>query len=443
MDEYWTRQDKYKELRRLGECTQVEFTIISDNTKHLWLTDGMADDWESLIPLGGRAASDESALFVLVSNGVKTNRDAWAYNFNIDTLMRNVKRSLDFYVLQVARYTLVSPKPSVDDFVDADDSSISWSSSMKNMVSRGETESLSRANVRSSLYRPFTSAHLYFSRLMNERRYRYPRIFPLPETENLVLGVPGPGGRLPFWTIASDTILNLSITSLDATQCFPLYVFDEDGTNRRDNITDWGLEQFRAYYNDTTITKLDVFHYVYGILHDPAYRTKYAANLKRELPRIPFAEDFRKIVEIGQRLMELHVRYEDQPEFPLTEVWSIPKGYRTPYGDEVKSINEVSLRERYRVLKMKRNKKDPTEIIVNDFLTLKGLPANVDDYKLGNRSAIDWVIDQYQISTDKRSGITNDPNREDDPTYIVRLIKKVVTVSVETTELVGRLTFEV
>ncbi len=135
--------------------------------------------------------------------------------------------------------------------------------------------------------------------------------------------------------------------------------------------------------------------------------------------------------------MELHVGYEDQLEFPLQEVWSVPKGYRTPYGDEVKSINDVPFRERYRVVKMKRNKKDPAQIIVNDFLTLKGLPANVDDYKLGNRSAIDWIVDQYQISTDKRSGITNDPNREDDPTYIVRLIRKVVTVSVETVKVVG------
>jgi predicted helicase len=135
--------------------------------------------------------------------------------------------------------------------------------------------------------------------------------------------------------------------------------------------------------------------------------------------------------------MEIHVRYEDQPEFPLEEVWSVPKGYRTPYGDEVKSINDVPLRERFRVVKMKRNKKDATEIIVNDFLTLKGLPTTVDDYKLGNRSAINWIIDQYQISTDKRSGITNDPNREDDPTYIVRLLKKVATVSMETIGLIA------
>jgi predicted helicase len=137
--------------------------------------------------------------------------------------------------------------------------------------------------------------------------------------------------------------------------------------------------------------------------------------------------------------MDIHVQYEDQPEYPLTELWSLPKGYVHPYGLEVTSIDQVPERERYRVTKMKRDKKDPTRLIVNDFLTLTGIPANVDDYKLGNRSALDWIIDQYQVSTDKRSGITNDPNRDDDPTYIIRLIKKVVTVSVETIYLVDTL----
>jgi predicted helicase len=238
------------------------------------------------------------------------------------------------------------------------------------------------------------------------------------------------GQSKPFHTLAVDVIPDLHLTG--DSQCFPLYTYDEDGANRKDNITDWGLEQFQSHYKDTSITKLDIFHYVYGILHDSAYRTKYAANLKRELPRIPFAENFWKVAETGKRLMDIHVHYEDQLEYQLTELWSLPKGYVHPYGLEVTSVDQVPERDRYRVTKMKRDKKDPTRLIVNDFLTLTGIPDNVDDYKLGNRSALDWIIDQYQVSTDKRSGITNDPNRDDDPTYIIRLIKKVVTVSVET-----------
>jgi predicted helicase len=278
--------------------------------------------------------------------------------------------------------------------------------------------------------------NLCFSPVFVDQALKFPRIFPLPETENVVITAPSAGSNTTTF-FASDKIVDLNFVAASSpVQCFPLYTYDEDGTNRRDNITDWGLAQFQSHYKDTSITKLDIFHYVYGILHDPAYRTKYAANLKRELPRIPFAENFWKVAETGKRLMDIHVHYEDQPEFALHEEWSLPKGYVHPYGLAVTSIDQVPARDRYRVTKMKRDKKDPTRLIVNDFLTLTGIPANVDEYKLGNRSALDWIIDQYQVSTDKRSGITNDPNRNDDPTYIIRLIKKVVTVSVETVGLV-------
>jgi len=181
-------------------------------------------------------------------------------------------------------------------------------------------------------------------------------------------------------------------------------------------------------------TERKILHPV--LVENPAYREKYAANLKRELPRIPFAKDFWSVAKTGKRLMDIHVHYEDQPEYALTEEWILPKGYLHPHGLPVTSVDGVPERDRFKVTKMKRDKKDPTRLIVNDFLTLTGIPTNVDEYKLGNRSALDWIVDQYQISTDKRSGITNDPNRDDDPSYIVRLIKKVVTVSVETVELV-------
>lgn len=438
MDEFCTRKQKYRELERLVDAFHCDYTDVADNKINLWLTEGMADDWDELVPLGSKEAKagNADALFTLISNGVKTNRDSWAYNFNPESLSQNIKRSLEFYLTQVGRYSLMTAKPAIDEFVDTNDTQISWSGSMKDMLKRGETESYSVDNVRHSLYRPFTSEHLYFSRLMNERRYQFPRIFPLPETENVVVCLSAIGQSKPFHTLATNVIPDLHLTG--DSQCFPLYIFDEDGTNRRDNITDWGLEQFTSHYHDATITKLDVFHYVYGILHDPAYREKYAANLKRELPRIPFADNFWKVVELGKRLMELHVHYEDQPEYALHEEWSLPKGYLHPYGLVVTSVEQVPERDRFRVTKMKRDKKDPTRLIVNDFLTLSGIPANVDDYKLGNRSALDWIVDQYQVSTDKRSGITNDPNREDDPTYIVRLIKKVVTVSVETVGLTPR-----
>ncbi|OQX02020.1 MAG: helicase, partial [Desulfobacteraceae bacterium IS3] len=219
-------------------------------------------------------------------------------------------------------------------------------------------------------------------------------------------------------TLMTKLIPELSIVS--TSQCFPFYTYNEDGSNRKENITDWALSEYRNHYKDNSISKWDVFHYIYGLLHSPQYREKYAANLKRELPRIPFAPDFRVFADAGRKLSELHVNYENQPEFPLQLV-------------EIK--NE---RLDWRVEKM-RLSKDKTAIIYNNFLTLSGIPKETYQYRLGNRSALEWIIDQYQVKTDKRSGIVNDPNRADDPQYIVKLIGKVVTVSLETVKIVKEL----
>lgn len=204
------------------------------------------------------------------------------------------------------------------------------------------------------------------------------------------------------------------------TQCFPLYTYSEDGINRRENITDWSLGKFRENYKDDTITKQDIFYYTYGILHHPQYREKYAGNLKRELPRIPFIKDFRGFSKAGKQLAELHVNYEKQAEYPL------------------QCIEDIDAKVHYRVERMKLSK-DKTQIIYNDFVTLGGIPPEVFEYRLGNRSALEWIIDQYRIKTDKRSGITNDPNNLDNPQYIIRLIGKVITVSLETMKIVRSL----
>lgn len=201
------------------------------------------------------------------------------------------------------------------------------------------------------------------------------------------------------------------------TQCFPFYTYDEDGTNRKENITDWALEQFRTHYKDQTITKWDIFHYTYAVLHHPQYRDRYAANLKRELPRIPFTPEFRPFAEAGKRLTKIHIYYEQQPEYRL------------------KHLENKDLPIDWRVEKM-RLSKDKTQLKYNDFLTLTDIPSEVFEYRLGNRSALDWVIAQYQVSIDKRSNITNDPNRLDDEQYILRLIKQIITVSLETVKIV-------
>jgi predicted helicase len=208
------------------------------------------------------------------------------------------------------------------------------------------------------------------------------------------------------------------------THCLPFYVYDEDGGNRRENVTDWALKQFQEKYGDASIDKWAIFYYVYGVLHHPGYREKFADNLKRELPRIPFAPDFRAFADAGKRLAALHLDYEK------LEPWDLDF-QETP-----------GLPLSWRVEDKMRLSKDKTRLVVNPSLALAGIPPQAFEYRLGNRSALEWVIDQYQVSTDKRSGITSDPNRDDDERYIVRLVGQVVRVSLETVAIVNSLPAE-
>jgi predicted helicase len=220
----------------------------------------------------------------------------------------------------------------------------------------------------------------------------------------------------------TDAIADLHLVGAGcASQCFPFYVYDEDGTNRRENITDWALKHFRDHYRNKRITKWDIFYYVYGVLHHPGYRERFAENLKRELPRIPLAPDFRAFASAGQRLARLHLEYEK------LEPWSL------------EWIETPGVPLSYRVDEKMRLSKDKTSLKVNDSLTLAQISSDALRYRLGNRSAVDWVIDQYHVSEDKRSGILSDPNRPDDPEYIVRLIGQVVRVSIETVKIIDAL----
>ncbi|MCG5059520.1 MAG: helicase [Limnoraphis sp. WC205] len=426
MDEFWRKEEKLDYLEKLQHIGNVEWEDIKPDKKQNWLTSELEDDFETFIPLGTKetksAKGDVSdCLFKIYSRGVATSRDVWAYNFSSEALSANILKFISNYNEQVIKWNHRNDHSvKVDDFVNYDDTRLSWSRDLKLDLQRGKLAGFSEIKIRHSLYRPFTCSFLFFDRILNEEVYVFPSIFPTPETEeeNLVICVSGIGSNKPFKAVIVNLIPCLDM--LEKTQCFPFYTYDEDGKNRQENITDWGLEQFRNQYQDTQITKWDIFYYTYSILHHPDYRERYAANLKRELPRIPFAPEFHPFVTAGKRLAEIHINYEQQPEYHL------------------KHIENKDLPIDWRVEKM-RLSKDKTQLKYNDFLTLTGIPPEVFEYRLGNRSALDWIIDQYQVSIDKRSGITNDPNRLDDEEYIVRLIKKVITVSWETVKIVKNL----
>jgi predicted helicase len=431
----WRKEQKYAFLDSAASAPKVRWQTLIPDDKNTWLTESLRPEFRQFLPLGDKASkgeSERSVVFSLFSLGVSTNRDAWAYNYQRQQLERNIEKTIDFYNAQLAGwFAKTGGKGPVEQYISQDSTLISWSEGLKNYFRRGSEAKYDPEKIRTSLYRPFTKQNLYFDAHFDERRYQMPSIFPTRVSENLAIWVKV-GTEISMFALAADVIPNL--LAQGGSQCFPLYTYAEDGTHRRENITDWALEQFRAHYHDPSITKWDIFHYIYAVLHHPEYRERYAANLRRELPRIPFAtaqvypvssvqpvvkdfDLFSDLARAGERLAEIHVHYEQQPEHKLTKVEK--KGEKLDY----------------RVTKMKLNK-DKTTLIYNQFLTLSGIPKETYEYRLGNRSALEWVIDQYQVSTDKRSGITNDPNRADDPQYILRLIGQVITVSLETVKTV-------
>ena len=416
----WRKEQKYEFLAEKQDYRNVDWQKIEPDKNNTWLTEGLQSEFEAFLPMAAvKSAKQKEVIFNICSNGVKTNRDIWLYNFNYDKLSKNVQSLIDAFNEQVLKWSILIPKPRVDDFVVNDDRKISWSAGLKNALKRQINIKYEETNLRRSIYRPFTQKYLYFDRHIIERCYNMNIIFPSLncERDNLIIGVLSIGGRSNFFCFCSDYIVDMHFNSIDAIQCFPFFIYSEDGINRRENLTDWALAQFRAHYRDEAITKWDIFHYVYALLHHPGYREKYAANLRRELPRIPFAPDFRAFAAAGTKLADLHVNYEQQQEYPLT--------FQEKPGAPLD----------WRVVRMKLSR-DKTEIIYNNFPILMGIPPAVFDYKLGNRSALEWVIDQYRVSTDKRSGITNDPNRADAPQYIVRLVGQVITVSLETLKII-------
>ena len=225
-------------------------------------------------------------IFSGISNGLKTNRDTWAYNFDRQSLESNVERTIKFYMGELHRYADTTYKEGIDSFVQIDSKRIAWTETLKKELVRGRKTRFDKSKVRWGLYRPFTRTYLYFDRMLNERVYGLPDKFPDSASQNLLICITDIAGRSPFSVMATDLIPDIHLcATTDTFQCFTFYEYDEDGTNRRENITDWALDQFRSHYKDKSITKWDIFYYTYAVLHHPEYRTRYAANLKRELPR--------------------------------------------------------------------------------------------------------------------------------------------------------------
>jgi predicted helicase len=402
--EFWRKEEKLAWLDQAG----AEWKPLAPDSQQTWLIPGHAGDYAQLTSISGIIAEH--------SRGVATCRDAVVYSFEAGPLIARVKQFIDDYNGEVDRYGRSGKGCNVDDFVRYEH--IKWSRDLKADLARQRYAEFAPDKIRRAVYRPFTKKHLFFDRVLNEEVYRNPSFFPLRESSNQVIWLKV-GSEWPMFALAADCLVDL--LPQGGSQCFPFYTYSPDGSNRRENITDAALETFRQHYANSAISKWDIFHYIYAVLHHPAYREKFADNLKRELPRIPFAPDFAAFAAAGRELARLHVDYEKLDPWPLE--W----------------IENPAVPQSYRVEDKMRLNKDKTALAVNPSLTLAGIPPDTFEYRLGNRSALEWVVDQYRVTEDDRSGIKSDPNREDDPQYIVRLVGQVVRVSLETVRLVRAL----
>ncbi len=426
VDEFWRKEQKYHFMDETENRHHVEWQIIEPDKKHTWLTEGLQSDFDDFIPLGTKEAKsaktlDNNVIFKTYSPGVNTGRDSIVYDFNAINLLKRIEQFCEDYNAEVFRYQQKgSPKDLqvIDNLVNYD--KIQWSEALKRHLMSHHSLNHDQDKSRIASYRPFTRQYLYFDKILIDRSGLNQTIFPTPSTEheNRVICHTAPGSPKLFHCLMVKSFPDYHLTG--DSRGFSFYTYNEDGSNRRENLTDWALQAYRDHYHDKSIDKWAIFHYIYGLLHHPEYRNRYQANLKRELPRIPFAKDFWAFSKAGKRLAEIHVDYEKQKEYPLERIEN---------PDE--PLN-------YRIGRMKLSK-DNSELYYNDFLTLKGIPEDCFEYRLGNRSALDWVIDQYQVKTDKRSGITNDPNNLEDPEYILRLLGQVITVSLETVDIVKSL----
>ena len=403
-DETWNKKQKFNFLNTSGHIGDIAWQTLQPNKQHTWLTEGLHPEFDTFIPMGTKEAKAvkgvaRDVIFKTYSNGVKTNRDAWVFNFNRDILIQNIQGMIGTYNAEVDRWQREgSPQENISDFVIYDDSKIKWDQELRKYLQRGRYAEYMESKVHTSIYRPFVKSNLFLDRVLNNSVYLTPYFFPTleTETENRVICVAGISNRKGFGCLATSKIPSLDL-AFEKAQCFPFYTYDEDGTNRQENITDWALTEFRTHYSDDTITKWDIFHYTYALLHHSTYRQKYEKNLKRDLPHIPtplsrgdrgVAENFWGFANTGAELAALHINYESCQKY-----------------EGLRYIETEGMTVDWRVEKM-RFSKDKTQLKYNDFLTLAGIPAEAFDYRLGNRSALEWVADQYRVKTDKRSGLS-------------------------------------
>ena len=418
---YASREDAELAVEKLGylgdaNLKDIAFEPITPDDKSNWLNQSDSD-FDTLLSLANRqtklakTVSDEQSVFGLYSLGIVTARDEWSFDPNADVLMGKASFFCQKYESERRRFSIELPDVGpIGDWVDR---SIKWTSELEDHLVNGDPLGLNSDNIVSALFRPFVSRYCYFAPIFTHRRYQQPQIFPA--------GKPGQNkvicfcvNRKNFYVLASDKLVDYHVTG-DA-QCLPLYRYRDTG-ERVSNITEWGLRQFQGHYGDDSITAEDIFAYTYAALHDPAYRETYAVDLLREFPRLPFHEDFATWVRLGQELLGLHIGFENEEPYGLQRM------------DKDGAAGKATL----------KTDKEKGTIVLDGQTTLTGVPEEAWEYRLGNRTALEWVLDQYKEKTPRDPTIRERFNTyrfADHKERVIDLLQRVCTVSVRTVEIV-------
>ncbi|EMF0605023.1 DEAD/DEAH box helicase, partial [Enterococcus hirae] len=402
--DYLNREKKLDILKSTQSINGIEWNKIEPDKNNDWINqrDKNYENYRAL-------ADEENSYFGIKDIGIVTNRDAWVSNFSKIDVAKNVRRMIDNYNAEVDKLEKVSEAidiKNLSSFVTNDESKISWAASLKMAAVRHEKMTYDSENILLSMYRPFTKKYLYRARILNERPRKSFQTFPNTDSHNLSINVSGAGFKGNFSTLITKEVTFMDM--INKSRNLPKYIYEQDGLfeGKLDNVS-----------NDMD------FYYIYGILHSEEYRIKYDNDLQKALPRIPEVKDKEKYVEIGRKLADLHLNYEDIPAYGGVNI-------------RFKSDNPS-----FKVKKMKHPKRAQLDtIIFNEDIVITDIPERAYEYVVNGKPAIEWIIDQYQVKKDKKSGIVDDPNEfSDNPKYIFNLLLSIINVSIQTMDLVESL----
>jgi predicted helicase len=451
--DYLDREQKLTIVRRYKSIDGIrsgnEFQFIEPDEDNDWVNQG-DKAFARLTAIGDKSKSEDVTIFKNYSAGLKTGRDVWAINFSKRSLIKNMSRMIDFYNEENDRFEKGNLDRKSDKVISFDEKRIKWNRGLRQDFVKGKLHKFRDDRLYTTLYRPYTKTKAYFDRPLADMVYQNEKLFPEPDSENLIIAITGVGSGGDFSCLMSDSLTDLH--ALSTGQCFPLKLYGTQKTGNQsslftehsdsdektaDGISDEAMQSFIDAYHGQVIAKEDIFYYVYGLLHSAEYRDRFQNNLSKELPRIPVVkrfEDFMAFSKSGRKLGELHVGYETV----------MP--YQTTFQSEL--LSSTNAKSFYRVEKMKfagkRPNLDKSSVIYNNKITMNDIPLEAYDYVVNGKPALEWVMERQVVKTDKASGILNDANdyaneTMNNPKYPLEIFQRVITVSLETMKIVRSL----